>query len=146
MTEKQKRFCEEYVVDCNATQAAIRAGYSEKTAYSMGQRLLKKVECQSYISELLEEMKNNKIASAQEVMEHLTAVMRNRLKEQVVVVEGIGDGMSCARTIEKDVSMKERVKAAELLAKRYGLLTDKVSIDGGAVIQIIDDIKEVTEK
>ena len=44
MTAKQKRFCNEYLIDCNATQAAIRAGYSAKTAYSVGQRLLKNVE------------------------------------------------------------------------------------------------------
>lgn len=51
LTAKQKRFCDEYLIDLNATQAAIRAGYSEKTAYSAGQRTLKNVEVQKYIDE-----------------------------------------------------------------------------------------------
>ena len=51
LTAKQKIFCDEYLIDLNATQAAIRAGYSEKTAYSAGQRMLKNVEVQKYIEE-----------------------------------------------------------------------------------------------
>jgi len=58
MTSKQKRFCTEYLIDCNATQAAIRAGYSAKTAYSVGQRMLKNVEVKKYIDEQFEKLKN----------------------------------------------------------------------------------------
>lgn len=130
MTEKQKRFCEEYIVDCNATQAAIRAGYSEKTAYSMGQRLSKKVEVKNYIDTLLENVKNDSIAEAKEVMEYLTSVMRGEQKEETL--KWIGEG---TQTITKiDVSAKERLKAAELLGKRYGIFTDKVEVDGVAKI------------
>lgn len=55
MTEKQKLFCEEYLIDLNATQAALRAGYSEKTAYSIGNENLKKPEIQEYIQKRLKE-------------------------------------------------------------------------------------------
>ncbi len=131
LTDRQKRFCEEYIVDCNATQAAIRAGYSEKTAYSIGQRLLKKVEVQNYIAELMRNIKSNNIADATEVMEHLTSVMRGEQTEKTPI--WIGDGIQ--KVIDIDVSARDRLKAAELLGKRYGLFTDKVEV--GGVAQVI---------
>lgn len=138
MTEKQKRFCEEYIIDCNATQAAVRAGYSEKTAYSMGQRLLKKVEVQNYIAELMNTVKRDTIAKATEVMEYLTAVMRGEYKEETL--KWVGEG---AQTItEIDVSARERLKAAELLGKRYGMFTDKVEVDGVAKVVFEEDLNE----
>lgn len=138
LTAKQKRFCEEYIIDCNATQAAIRAGYSEKTAYSMGQRLSKKVEVKNYIDTLLENVKNDSIAEAKEVMEYLTSVMRGEQKEETL--KWIGEG---TQTITKiDVSAKERLKAAELLGKRYGIFTDKVEVDGVARVVFEEDLRE----
>lgn len=122
MTEKQMRFCDEYLTDMNATQAAIRAGYSEKTAYSQGQRLLKNVEVKSYIDEQLDRIHSEKTADAQEVMEYLTAVMRGEHKEQVLCL--IGDGIQSVRNI--DVSAKDRLKAAEMLGRAHMMFTDKV--------------------
>lgn len=86
LTPKQERFCVEYLVDCNATQAAIRAGYSAKTARSQGQRMLTNVDIKSKIDELREELKNSRIASAVERMEFLTQVMRGEITEEVVLV------------------------------------------------------------
>ena len=129
LTAKQKRFCDEYLIDCNATQAAIRAGYSERTAYSTGNENLKKPELKTYIEEQLEKMHNEKTADAQEVIEYLTAVLRGQSTAHEIVVEGTGEGCSEARTIEKAPSEKERLKAAELLGKRYALFTDKVETD-----------------
>lgn len=144
MTPKKKRFCDEYLIDCNATQAAIRAGYSKNTAYSSGQRLLKDVEVAAYIDERLEKMQSETIASATEVIQYLTSVLRGKETEEVVVVEGCGDGFSSASTMEKAVGAKERLKAAELLAKRYGLLTDKVGIEGVVPVVISggDDLED----
>ncbi len=139
LTEKQQRFCDEYLIDYNATQAAIRAGYSEKTAYSQGQRLLKKVEIKTYIDEKLAEISSQKTAEAQEVMEYLTAVMRGESESEIVVVEGCGDGCSEARRIKKAPDEKDRLKAAELLGKRYGLFTDKLNVTGVVPVQIVDD-------
>ena len=85
MTEKQKLFCEEYLIDLNATQAALRAGYSEKTAYSIGNENLKKPEIQEYIQKRLKEKEDALIAKQDEVLKTLTAVMRREKPETVVV-------------------------------------------------------------
>ena len=141
MTEKQKRFCEEYLIDCNATQAAIRAGYSQKTAYSIGIENLKKLEIKTYIDEQMDKMSSKRIANATEVMEYLTSVLRGESSSEVIVVEGCGDGYSEARTFDKAPDEKERLKAAELLGKRYGMFTDKVNLEVEPVV-IVNDLKE----
>lgn len=129
LTEKQRMFFREYVVDANATQSAIRAGYSSKTAYSQGQRLLKNVEGQKYLAELMAEKESKLVAGQDEVLKYLTSVLRGESRATEIVVEGTGDGCSEARTMEKAPSEKERLKAAELLGKRYGLYTEKVEAD-----------------
>lgn len=136
MTAKQKRFCEEYLVDCNATQAAIRTGYSKKTARAVGQRLLTNVDIKKYIDEQLKQIKNEKIADAQEVLEYLTSVMRGEQKEQIALLTGEG----VQDLVQKDVSAKDRLKAAELIGKRYALFTEKVELQGETTVQIVDDI------
>ena len=141
MTKTQKRFADEYLVDCNATQAAIRAGYSKKTAYSQGQRLLKNVEVKAYIDERLAKMSSDKIADAEEVMKYLTSVLRGESTAEIVVIEGEGDGISSARRIDKAPDEKERLKAAELLGKRYGIFTEKTSVSVEPVV-IVNDLKE----
>ncbi|MEY8322185.1 terminase small subunit [Lachnospiraceae bacterium 46-61] len=100
---KTKAFCTEYLIDCNATQSAIRAGYSKKTAYSVGQRMLKNVEVKKYIDEQLQKLKNDNIADTHEIMEYLTSVMRGEQKEQVAL-------MYYGKQIleEKSASIKER--------------------------------------
>ena len=135
MNAKQKRFCDEYLIDCNATKAAIRAGYSEKTAKQMGAENLSKPDLRAYIDEQLERLYNEKTADAQEVMEYLTAVMRGEHTEQVLKL--IGEGVQTITNI--DVSAKERLKAAELIGKRYGLFTDKIGLDGAVPVVITGD-------
>lgn len=132
VTPKQKRFCDEYLIDCNATQAAIRAGYSEKTAYSIGQRLLKDVEISACIAKRTEAMQSKTIASAEEVMQYLTSVMRGESKSSVLSLCGNG----YQEVIEKAPDEKERSRAAELIGKRYGLFTDKVGIEGAVPVVI----------
>lgn len=141
MTDKQKRFCDEYLIDCNATQAAIRAGYSEKTAYSIGDENLKKPELKNYIDERMAELASEKVATADEVIQYLTSVLRGSSEGEEIVVEGIGDGCSEARTMKKAPSEKERLKAAELLGKRYGLFKENLDVHAESVV-IVDDIQE----
>ncbi len=140
LTEKQKRFVVEYIKDYNATQAAIRAGYSEQTAYSQGNRLLKKVEIKKAIKELQDEIRKKNIAEAIEVEEFLSLAMRGKIEEEVVVTENIGDYESRARIIKKQLSAKERIKAAELLGKRYALFADKVDMDVDVGTEKLDSI------
>lgn len=129
MTKKQKRFCDEYLIDCNATQAAIRAGYSEKTARQTAAEILSKPDIKNYIDEQLEKIHNDNIADASEVMTYLTSVLRGQAESEIVVVEGCGDGVSEAKQMIKHPDEKERLKAAELLGKRYSMFSDKVNLD-----------------
>ena len=141
MTAKQKRFCDEYLIDLNATQAAIRAGYSEKTANEQGARLLANVSVKEYIAERMKEKEKELIASQDEVLKYLTSVLRGESESTELVVEGVGEGCSMARTILKKPSEKDRLKAAELLGKAYGIYTNKLETDIQQVI-IVDDLDE----
>lgn len=126
MTEKQKRFCDEYLIDLNATQAAIRAGYSKKTARQMANENMSKLYIREYIDKRLAEKESELIADQDEVLKYLTSVLRGETQSEIVVVEGIGEGCSEARTMQKLPDEKERLKAAELLGKRYGLYKDNI--------------------
>lgn len=126
MTPKQKRFCDEYLIDLNATQAAIRAGYSKKTAKAIGQENLTKPDLKKYIDSRMAEKESELIADQDEVLRYLTSVLRGESRSEVVVVENVGNFRSEARTMDKYPDEKERLRAAELLGKRYGLYTDRV--------------------
>lgn len=128
LNDRQKRFCDEYLKDCNATQAAIRAGYSEKTARSIGDENLTKPDIRAYLDARMEQIHNKNTADAQEVIEYLTSVLRGESKAEEIVVEGTGDGCSEARAVNKAPSEKDRLKAAELLGKRYGLWKERVDV------------------
>lgn len=128
LTIKQQRFADEYIISGNATDAAIKAGYAKKAAYQQGAENLKKPHIKTYIDERLEAINSAKIADQEEVLQYLTAVMRGETESTVVVVEGDGDGVSRARLIDKNPDEKEKLKAAELLGKRYGAFTDKVEV------------------
>lgn len=126
LTAKQQRFCDEYLIDLNATQAAIRAGYSKKTANRIGTENLSKPVIRQYIDKRMAEKEAELIADQDEVLRYLTSVMRGEAVSEEIVVEGTGDGCSEARTIEKCPSEKDKLKAAELLGKRYGIYTEKI--------------------
>lgn len=139
MTERQKRFADEYLLDLNATRA-YRAAYpavkKDDTARAAGSRLLANVNVRAYIDEKLAEMQSRKIADAQEILEYLTSVIRGKSMAEIVVTEGLGDGVSEARRMEKAPDEREKLKAAEILAKYHNLLTPKVETtsQGGGVI------------
>lgn len=132
MNARQKRFCDEYLVDCNATQAAIRAGYSPKAAKQIGNENLTKPDLKAYIGEQLERIHGEKTADAQEVLEYLTAVMRGEHTEQTLML--VGDGVQ--EIAEIDVAERERLKAAELIGKRYGMFRDGLDVGGSVPVVI----------
>lgn len=139
MTEKQIKFADEYIIDCNATRAykvAYPAVKKDATAAAAGARMLRNVKVKTYIEERLAEISSKKTAEAQEVMEYLTSVMRGESESSVVVVEGYGDGCSEAKIIKKPPDEKERLKAAELLGRRFGLFTNNVNIGGSIPVVI----------
>lgn len=125
LTDRQQLFCDEYLVDCNATQAAVRAGYSKRTAAAIGAENLQKPHIRAYIDKRMDEKKSKLIASQDEVLMHLTAVLRGKTQAVEIVVEGTGKGFSEARTVLKEPSEMEKLKAAEQLSKCYGMHTDK---------------------
>lgn len=133
MTDRQQKFADEYIIDCNASRA-YKIAYpnvkKDSVARANGSRLLAKANIKAYIEEKLTEISNKKTAEATEVMEYLTSVLRGQSKASVVVVEGYGDGCSEAKIIEKPPDEKERLKAAELLGRRFGLFTNNVNIGG----------------
>jgi len=145
MTERQKLFADEYLIDLNATRA-YRVAYpsvkKDEVAAAAAVRLLRNVKVKEYVNDRLEEIHNEKTADAKEVMEYLTSVLRGMSTSEEIVIEGLGDGMSAARTMEKRPSEKERLKAAELLGKRFGLYTDKVEMDADMDLNITIDYGE----
>lgn len=158
MTPKQKRFCDEYLTDLNATQAAIRAGYSKKTARKIGQENLTKPDVVEYIQKRMNEKDKELIADQDEVLRYLTAVMRREMKEYVVVTISEekstyvpdADGKMRKQTIKQDIPQVVEIparladanKAAELLGKAYVLFTDKVQQDVDMELNIKVDYGE----
>lgn len=139
---KQKAFADYYIELGNATQAAIRAGYTSKYANTNANKLLQNTTVKAYIDERLKQIEDERIADASEVLKYLTSVLRGESESEIVVVEGEGDGCSRARNMLKGPDEKERLKAAELLAKRYGILTENVNIKDVTPVVIKDDITE----
>lgn len=138
MTRKQKIFADEYLIDLNATRAykvAYPSVKNDEVARAAASRLLTNVNVQKYIDSRLKEIHNEKTADAQEVVEYLTSVLRGESKSSVLARDEIG----AERVIEKPPDEKERLKAAELLGKRYGLYTDKVDLDADAELHICID-------
>ena len=149
MTDRQKRFADEYMRDLDQGRAYMVAYPSVKrleTAQAAASRLLRDVryqEVQEYIKTRLDEIQSCRIADAEEVLEYLTTVMRGEATAEIVVTEGQGMGISRARTMQKHPDMKERLKAAELLAKYHQLLIPKVQIEaekGGGVIVLAEAV------
>ena len=134
LTLKQKKFVEEYVISGNAADAARRAGYSPRTAYSIGDENLRKPEVLAYRDELLQKMESEKIAQADEVLQFLTAVMRRETGDRKALV---CDGV--VTQVELPTSVSDALRAAELQGKRYGLFTDKVDLTGGEIVVTITD-------
>lgn len=124
LTEKQRRFVDYYVETGNKTEAAKKAGYSEKTAASIGDEKLRKPAIKAAIDARLRELEGKRIAKADEVMQFLTSTLRGEVKEERVVVEGTGEGRSDARIITVQVSARDRLEAAKSLLKRYPMQLD----------------------
>lgn len=161
LTAKQQRFCDEYLICLNATQAAIRAGYSKKTAKQIGQENLTKLDIKEYIEKRMEEKEKELIADQDEVMKYLTSVMRREMTESVVVTLSkekstyVPDenGTMRKQTVKEDIPqvveiparLSDANKAAELLGKAYGIYTDKIEADVDMELNISIDYGESEE-
>lgn len=137
LTLKQKRFADEYIITGNATESAVKAGYSEKYANTNASKLLQNTTIKIYLDERLKILDSKKIADQKEVLQYLSAVMRGEHKEKTL----ISIGEFCQEIVDIDVGAKDRLKAAELLGRRYKLFTDKVEVDANIeTVVFVDDI------
>ena len=127
LNERQKAFADYYIQTGNATEAAIKAGYSEKTAYSIGNENLKKPEISAYISERMAEQGEKRVADANEVIEFYTAVMRGEIKDQFGL----------------DASLSDRLKAGDALMKRYAVTDNGSKGIIEKLDKVLGDIDEV---
>lgn len=160
MTQKQKRFVEEYLIDLNATQAAIRAGYSPQTAQEQGYQLLQKTSVQSAIGKAMAERSKRTGINQDRVISELAKIAFIKMTDVVDANGRIKSGASsndlaCIESIkykesesetgssvEREVKVASKLKALELLGKHLGMFTDKVKIDGGTKVVIVDDLDE----
>jgi phage terminase small subunit len=122
---KQKRFADEYIISGNIEKSALKAGYSKSYSRSQSHKLLANVGIKTYIDERLKLLESEKIATQDEVLQYLTAVMRGEEQEKTL----IGIGELGQEIVDIDVSAKDRIKAAELLGKRYRMWTEKIETD-----------------
>ena len=141
LTEKQKAFCDYYIESLNATESYKRAYgcNNDGTARTEGSKNLAKPNIKNYIDERMKEIEDKRIAKAEEVLAFLSASLRGEVLEEVVSTESI-EGMIKPVILKKQLSAKDRIKAAELLGKRYALFTEKVDLEGNVGVTIIDDI------
>ena len=137
---KQKAFADYYIETGNAYQSAIKAGYSEN--YSKGNiiKLLENESVKNYIKEKMQQIESDRIAKAEEVLAFLSSSLRGEVVEEVVATETDESGGIRPVILKKQISAKDRIKAAELLGKRYALFTEKVDLEGNVGVTIIDDI------
>lgn len=122
LTPKQKKFCDYYIETGNASEAARRAGYSEKTARTIGQQNLAKRAIKDYISERMKNQDRERVASADEVIAFYTAVMRGEVKDQFGI----------------EASLSDRLKAGENLMRRYDKIAPADKTEDSGVIMMPD--------
>ncbi len=142
LNERQNRFVDYYIQTTNATASAKNAGYSPKNAMQIGCELLRNPKIQIAIATRLAELESERIAKDKEVLEYITAVMRGETTEEVVMNIGTGKGLTRAEKVNAKVGAKERLKAAEMLAKVHGMFISKqeVEFNGSLPVVIRDDL------
>lgn len=161
LTAKQQRFVEEYLIDLNATQAAIRAGYSPKTAKEIGSETLSKPNIRAHVDEALAERSKRTGINADRVVRELARIAfvnaadvinfdsatlsENASEDDTAAIASVrvktiptdaGEG------VEREIRMCDKLKALELLGKHLGMFTDKISISGDMGVKIVDDITD----
>ena len=126
LNEKQKAFADYYIESLNATESYAKAyECSYNTARTNGARLLANANIKKYIDEVMSAKDESRIASQDEILQILTDIARGITEEEVVQFSQLGEEL---RTTRKP-TIKDRMKASELLGKRYRMWVDKVEAD-----------------
>ena len=144
LNQKQEKFCLAYAKSGNARQSYLDAGYKCKpeTADASASQLLKNPKVQARLAELYDKVADEKIADIREMQEILTSIIRKQTDEEVIVVEGNGDGCSSARKVRKEPSLKDMINAINTLAKMQGGFETKINVMGNVPVVIVDDVSE----
>ena len=161
LAPKQQRFVEEYLIDLNATQAAIRAGYSPKTANEQGARLLVNVSIQKAIAKAMAERSKRTGVNQDRVIQELARIAfvnpQNVInpEDASVRMEAKEDDLACiqsikvktmdgakGKSIEREIKLNDKMKALELLGKHLGMFKDKVELDADMDLNITIDYGE----
>lgn len=153
LTLKQQRFADEYIICGNATESAKKAGYSEKTARSIGQRLLTNVDIREYLQKRMEELQDEKILTQKQILVMLSEIASGQATETAVVTTKVGvlkedpiSGKSVKvydeipQLVEYPTKNSDRNKALELLGKRYAMWTDKQEVSANVSTNKLDNI------
>lgn len=159
MTSKQKTFCDEYLIDLNATQAAIRAGYSPKSAKEQGSRLLTNANVRTHIDKSLAERSKRTGVNADRVIQELAklafvnapdvvdtqnaTVRSDASKDDTAAIASVKVKITqgeTSDTVEREIRLTDKIKALELLGKHLGMFTDNVNITGDVGVEILNDI------
>ena len=142
LNEKQKAFADYYIESLNATESYKKVyECSYNTARTNGARLLTNANIKKYIDEVMSAKDESRIASQDEILQILTDIARGITEEEVVQFSQLGEEL---RTTRKP-TIKDRMKASELLGKRYRLFVDKTELEITEPITIIDDIGDDIE-
>lgn len=157
LNKQQRMFADEYLIDLNATQAAIRAGYSENTAYSQGQRLLKHVEVKSYLKQRMQAIDDDRLMKRDEVLFLLTSIARGESLDMKEVTlrktdfvddpNGTGEKIPVQNDYVEKIFLtpknSDRIKALDTLGKYFSLWTEKKEIHATITPVFIDDIEDI---
>ena len=138
MNERQKRFVDFYIQTGNASEAARKAGYSQHVANVAGSKLLTKANIRAEINSRLGELKTQRTADTQEILEHLTSVVRGELTEEVVTNSG--------KKITAKVNQRDRLKAAEMLLKVNGAFREQVDVKVDSSTLFVETLEKIWSK
>lgn len=141
LNQKQEKFCLAYAKSGNARQSYLDAGYRCKpeTADASASQLLKNPKVKERLAELYDKVANESVADIREMQEILTSIIRKQMDEEVIVIEGDGDGCSSARRMRKEASIKDIVNAINTLGKMQGAFTTNLNLEGAIPIVICGD-------
>ena len=142
MNERQKHFADEYIISKNATQSAIKAGYSEKTARSIGQKLLTKVDISEYIQKRTQELFDERSMTIAEALAISASIARGEVQRgySKSTVKKDGKEKVVESTYEFTPSIEERQRSVDHIFRVNGAYLERKEIEMSALVQFIDDI------
>ena len=159
LTPKQQRFADEYLIDLNATQAAIRAGYSPKSAEQQGSRLLSNAKVRAHIDQRMAELSRRTGVTQERIIRELARIafldptrLVNMETAELLDETSADDRAAIAGVkvktiptqegvgVEREIRFSDKIKALELLGKRFGMFIDRQQVEVQGAVQIVDDV------